>query len=100
MAGLPETTSAEVVRLAKDCPLLLARELRLGGSVDLSIGTSPTRFAHGLGRRPRNFVASPIGSAAVIFRVDDSAVSPPADPTREIVLQSSLANAVVRVLVY
>lgn len=97
--GLPPDTSAEIVRLARECPLLAARRLKASGSFDLTIGTTPTRFNHGLGRRPENFIASPIGGAGVVFRVDDDGVSPPADPTREIVLRASVTT-LCRVLLY
>jgi hypothetical protein len=99
-SGLPPDTSAQIVQLAKECPLLTARRLRANGSIDLTIGTSPVRFAHGLGRRPEGYILVSLDRSAAIFRISDTAVSPPADPTREIVLQSSAANTVCRVLVY
>lgn len=98
--GLPEATAAEVVKAAKNCPLLRSERLLVNGSPVVLLGTSPTRFAHGLGRRPEGYVVGSVDKAAVIVRDADDLVTPPADPRREIVLHASLADTTAQLLLY
>ncbi len=100
MAGLPEATAAEVVKRARECPLLGARRATLGGATQFVLGTAATRVEHPLGRRPEGYVVAHIDQNAASLRDPDSAVTPAADPAREIVLRSTLANTTIQILVF
>ncbi|HEU4403720.1 MAG TPA: hypothetical protein VFS43_00270 [Polyangiaceae bacterium] len=89
--GLPDATAAEVLKAARDCPLLRARRLLVDGSPDVELTTAPTRYPHALKRRPEGYVVGSLSGDATVIRSPDDAVTPPADPKREIVLRATVA---------
>lgn len=96
MAGLPEATAAEVLKRAKDCPLLLSRRATLAGATQFVLGTAATRVQHPLGRRPEGYLVAHIDQNAAILRDPDGT----ADPTKEIVLKSTVSNTTTQILVF
>lgn len=98
--GLPEATAAEVLKAAKDCPLLRAVRARVNGSIDILLGINPSRIPHSLGRNVEGYVVTQIDQNAAILRDLPTAVTPPADVSREIVLHSTVNDTLVRLLFY
>lgn len=100
LQGLPDATAAEVLKAAKDCPLLKAQRVRVDGKLDVLLGLTARRIPHSLGRNVEGYLVAQIDQNAAILRDPDASVSPPADPSREIVLRSTVTNTTVRLLVY
>lgn len=96
VSGLPPDTAAAVVMKLKDCPLLGARRLLVQGSNDILLLTAePTRFLHGLGRPVEGVIVtrqSAEGSVITLSPGDAAydALTPPAHPARELVLQADM----------
>ncbi len=98
--GLPAATAEELLKKLKEFPMLGARRVLVEGSADVELTTTPTRVPHGLGRESEGLVVTRQDVAGNVLTLEPDAVTPPADPTRDLVLAASAGTIVVRLLAF